>query len=502
MLRLLRVSRARRFGLLAFASLAFAFAWPMQGGGSLQNAHYVLVKALSNGTATIDDVLGEVDTGTNDTASHDGHLYSNKAPGLAALTLPVYLVLREAGAATVGDPARMLWALGLLGVVAPAVALLLLVRRVTDRLEPGLGTACAVVLGLGTLLLPFATLFFSHALSALLVFAAFALLLEGPRPALAAAAGLLGGLSVVVEYPNALLVAIVGLLALARPPRIPRAAAYAAGVVVGAAPLVAFNLWAFGSPTQSTYDPDETRDAADLFATPSVDVFVQIFLSQQGLLVISPVLACALVGIALLWRRGARAEAAVIAATTIGLAGMSAAFYAPFGGFSPGPRYLIPALPFLAVALAPALRAAPVVTGALAAVSAAAMVLLTVTHPLAGYDGRWADRLEARDVPLTAASLAGVTGWYAIVPFVAACALAGWLGLRSVERVRLRPLETPVAGLAVLAWAVVAATVDDGGAGRPAPWALLGLVVAAAVLALAFRRAADARRVRGRMALR
>ena len=109
----------------------------MQGGGSLQNAHYVLVKALASGTATIERVLGEVDTGTNDTTSFDGHLYSNKAPGLAEAVLPAYVLLREAGVATVGDPTRMLWALGLLGVVLPGVALVWLVQTVAERFEPG-----------------------------------------------------------------------------------------------------------------------------------------------------------------------------------------------------------------------------------------------------------------------------------------------------------------------------------------------------------------------------
>ena len=42
--------------------------------------------------------------------------------------------------------------------------------------SPGYGTAAAVTLGLATLVMPFATLFFSHVLAAMLAFAAFALL--------------------------------------------------------------------------------------------------------------------------------------------------------------------------------------------------------------------------------------------------------------------------------------------------------------------------------------
>ena len=57
-----------------------------------------------------------------------------------------------------------------------AFALLLLIRYAVERIEPGYGTAVAVAVGAGTLILPFATLFFSHVLSAMLAFAAFAVL--------------------------------------------------------------------------------------------------------------------------------------------------------------------------------------------------------------------------------------------------------------------------------------------------------------------------------------
>jgi hypothetical protein len=495
---------ARRLELAAILAAAFALAWPMQGGGSLQNAHYVLVKALAAGTATIDRALAEVDTGTNDTMLRDGRLYSNKGPGFAAAGVPWYLVLRELGVGSVGDPTRMLWALGLLTVVAPAAALLLIVRRVADALEPGFGTAAAVLLGLGTLVLPFATLFLSHLLSALLVFAAFALLWEERRRPqdvrLVAGAGLLAGLAVVVEYPNALAAALLGAYTLARAPGVRRAAVYGGCVLAGTLPLLAYNAWAFDGPFASSYAADASGAPSNLFRAPSVDVLLQLFLSQQGLLVGSPVLACALAGIVLLARRGRSAEALLVTAMTLGYALLSSAFYSPFGGFSPGPRYLIVVLPFLALPLASALRAAPLVTGALAAVSIAAMTLLTATHPQAGFDGSWAGRLRAGDIPLTAASLAGVTGRVALLPLLAAVLAAGWLALRASGPARVGRWDPLLAGAAVLAWAGLAAIVPEGGARRGTLLAVFAaLALAGAALALVHRPAA---RLRGRPALR
>src|SRR5947208_174331 len=74
-------------------------------------------------------------------------------------------------------------ALALLGAVLPAVALLLLVRWAAERMQPGFGTAAAVTLGLGTILMTFGSEYFSHVASATLGFGGFALLMrerEGP----------------------------------------------------------------------------------------------------------------------------------------------------------------------------------------------------------------------------------------------------------------------------------------------------------------------------------
>jgi hypothetical protein len=478
-----RLSSRRRLGLAAVVAATFAFAWPMQGGGSLQNAHYVLAKALASGTASIDRTLGTVDSGTNDTMLHDGRLYSNKAPGLALAAVPAYGTLRGAGVEASGEPTRMLWALGLVLVVLPAAAVVALGRTLADRVAPGFGTVAAVTVGLGTLVLPFATLFLSNLLSAVLVFAAFAVLWlerEGrPSPRVAAGAGLMVGLSVVVEYQNAVAAGILGLYALARSPRLRRAGAYAAAVLVGVLPLLAYNQWAFGSAFHSSYAADASGQTSSLFDAPNLDVLLEFFLSQHGLLVISPVVACALAGLPLLARRGHGAEALVIGGMTLGYALFSSAFYSPFGGFSPGPRYLVVVLPFLAVPLALVFRAAPLVTGALALVSATSMAMLTASHPLAGYDGRWADRLADGDVPLTAASLVGVTGWYAIAPFFAAVVLAGWLALAATEPTRVGRRETALAGAMVLAWAALAALMPpgDGEVTREA-YALLAVVLA------------------------
>ena len=73
--------------------LALAYALPVQRFGCGQKAHYSLVRALADGTPRIDRWAKE----TCDISYFDGHYYSNKAPGLAFTTLPVYLALDVLG---------------------------------------------------------------------------------------------------------------------------------------------------------------------------------------------------------------------------------------------------------------------------------------------------------------------------------------------------------------------------------------------------------------------
>ena len=98
-------------------------------------------------------------------------------------------------------------------------------------------------------------------------------------------------------------------------------------------------------------------------------------------------------GLALLWRRGLRAEAAVCAGVTVGFLDLDLSYFDPYGGVSPGPRFFIPALPFLALGLPLALSAWRTLVTALIVVSvvASVAVLLTWTHtepaPASSYSG-------------------------------------------------------------------------------------------------------------------
>jgi hypothetical protein len=531
-------------GLAAIVALGIAWGLVMHAVGWAQLAHYAQVRAFAAGQAEIDPWQWE----TRDKAWVDGHFYSVKAPGLAALTLPAYLALDAAGAKPVArdaaanaresdDPrwtpeprpditqygfstARahrvevqvenetpIVWALTLIGAVIPAVLLLLLVRWVAERIEPGYGTAAAITLGLGTIVMTFAAEYFSHVASAALGFAAFAILFrerEGPaRLGLVAAAGLAAGLAVTFEYPLGLLGAILLVYALARPvARLARGAAYAAGAVIGAAPALAFNLWALGSPLRFAYShavavPGLSGHAmlglndSGFFGidVPRPGAAVDLLLASRGILTLTPVLAMALVGVVLMRRGPRRAEANVIAAVAIVFFLYNAGYWLPFGGGSPGPRFMIPALPFVALGLATAYRRLPALTLALAIPSVAFMLAGALTFPLIGSDGTgtWVDRLGDGTLEHTVLTVVGVhDAWLAMAPVIAAVLFAVVLAARATPRVRLGDVRPAVA--AVIGWvgiAVVGPTVAgdpitplDGG---PAALTLVAICAALSV---------------------
>jgi hypothetical protein len=502
-----------RPGAAAIVFLGICWGLTMHSLGWAQLAHISQVRAFADGEAEIDRYHWQ----TNDKAWVDGHFYSVKAPGVAALSLPAYLAIDAADGWSLSreaalnareteyprwapraspplenygfDPDRavrveqrteqeapIIWALTLLVAVFPAVLLLFGVRWAADRLEPGYGTAAAVTLGAATIVMTFAAEYFSHLISAGLAFAAFLLLMrerQGPaRLGLLAAAGALAGLAVSFEYQVGLVGIVLLAYALARSgPRLPRAGAYAAAALAGALPALAFNWWALGSPLEFAYgsavDVPGFSGHAKLglngdgffgISAPRLDGGVELLLAGRGLLVLTPVIAMAIVGVVLMRRRGHRAEANAIAAVALTYFVYNAGYWLPLGGGTPGPRFLIPALPFLAIGFAFAYRRLPATTLALAITSMLFMGAAAISFPLLGEQGpgEWGDYILDGQLEHTVPTALGVgNAWLAIAPVVAAGLAAIALAARATPATPLADVRPAVA--AVVGWAALAA---------------------------------------------
>jgi hypothetical protein len=449
-------------GIVAIVLVATAAAVRVPESGWNGEAHFALVQSLADGTPRIDGHLNQ----SGDIAYFHGHYYAAKAPGLAMFSLPTYALAKALGAIPMGEatspPAgahtldeRTMW-WGNLVVVVAFLCLLLLIRWAVGRSIEAGGTPVALMLGLGTLLLPYATSYFAHDLAAALGFAAFAFAAytKPARPLLAlAGAGVLAGLAIVVELPAVIVAAAVALYVALDAPHLRRIGSFAAGALVGVTPLLLFNTWAFGSPLRTSYAyavkelGSSGHDVIGANASgvyglthPSFGALWDILFSERGLVVLSPITALALLGLVGLYRRGHRSEAIFVAGLTAAMLVYNASYYLPFGGFSAGPRFLILLLPFLALPLADAWLRWRTITLVVAAVSAFWMISATLAGPnLPDVDSPdlWLTRI-ADDNHMTESILIG--GWSGaalfLVPAIAAILLAAGIVDIAIQRLR------------------------------------------------------------------
>jgi hypothetical protein len=186
---------------------------------------------------------------------------------------------------------------------------------------------------------------------------AFALLVRererGPaRWTLMAAGALLAG-AVVVEYPAALPGAVIGIYAIFIARRWQTVAWLAAGAALPAIALALYHAVNFGSPLALPYDFSTQHNRSQGFfmglGVPQLGALASILVTPyRGLFFSAPWLALALPGGVRLWR-ARRAEAAVCLAIALLFLWLNASLVDWEGGWAMGPRYLVPAIPFLVV---------------------------------------------------------------------------------------------------------------------------------------------------------
>ena len=388
--------------LLIAAVVLVSYAYFYQGGGWNQNSRFDLVRAVvEQGTLRID----AYHENTSDKAFANGHYYSDKAPGLALLAVPIAEVARPVLRAGGVDPASarglvaMSYFVTVFGVALPmavacAVLFLIALRLGSDVSAAAFG---ALALGLATPMWAYSTLFWGHSLAgACLVFGfAFALRLRRKQSQaedvlLGLAVGLAAGWATVTEYPAAPAAVIVAVLALGMVWKDgwPRRCRTSAGIAMGAsaclALLLVYQFRVFGSAFQPSY----SYYPAGAFpwmkhgymgvTYPRIDVALKLlFGCRRGLLFVAPAALAAPFGLRCLWKQPTgRAPAAAAAAVAAYYFLFNASFVVWAGGWSYGPRYMAAGLPLLCVGLAPAWSAArPLWRGGLALAASCGGVL-------------------------------------------------------------------------------------------------------------------------------
>jgi len=385
----------RRVSVPLFALVFGTYAYFYQAGGWNQNSRFDLTRAIvEQGTLSID----AFQENTGDKALRDGHWYTDKAPGLSLLAVPAYALVHavRAGAVVAGSYLGTVFAVALPSALA-ALQLFALGRLI--GLSAAWAAALTLAYALGTLALPYSTIFYGHQLSAALGLSAFALVWRRRAPMLA---GLLLGLAVAVDYTSVVLVIAVMGYAVVKLRARGVLWLIAGGVPIALA-LGAYHAAAFGHPLALPYEfvLQEHRRMGWFMgiAAPDPRVMGALLVGPyRGLFFGSPWLVAGIPGLAVLARRGFRAEAITCGGIAFAYLLLNAGLVDWHGGWAMGPRYLVPAIPFLAVgamglvlawpAGTPARRMLAGVGGAAVAVSFALMLMGTAVRP---------------DVPLTIA---------------------------------------------------------------------------------------------------
>ena len=411
-----------------------AYGYFHQGGGWNQNSRFNQVRAIvenqqleindylrydaesSDGDTKIYRVanaaLSEPDSpfvvNTRDISLFAGKFYPNKPPGTVFFALPAYGLIYYAESVldvdsthwwtqTINSYLTNLFSTAFFAALGGVVFYL-----VSQCLFPSLATWAHVVAtltyGLGTMIFPFATLFFDHDLVATFTLCAFGMILTKNEHGLASLresftyflAGVLCGVAIAVNY-TAILTSVCllayGLWTAKR--RLTFAYAACAGFVAPIVLLLFYHALCFGSPyaTANTYQFGLFRspDTAlfGMLTLPSFSVaFELLFPYYRGVFFTSPVLFLTASGLVILARdRCHRPEAFLCAAIIAAYLLMNSAFNQWHAGWTVGPRYLIPALPFLALPGALLFSRLPRLFCILALTSFCVMLLITAVDP-------------------------------------------------------------------------------------------------------------------------
>lgn len=361
-------------GWLAILFVAVALVPFVQELTAQPASRYAQTAAMvDHGTIRLDDYAGVLNV---DYVVRDGRIYGDKAPLQPIAAMPFYAVARAAGA----EPATVLRLEGNLGLwwvtlwftVVPFLMLVGLGIRVASRLS-GRAHAVQATLSIccGTLLLAYGTQLYAHVLAGLLGWGCWLLAEASVRAGrevsrgnllLAWGAGSMGGAAVATEYPLLIVVAIVGgFLVFTR--SWSRLLAFVVGGIPFALLLMAYQAAAYGSPFSVSYsEKSDPGTPGVVVGWPSPTQFMEVLFGTRGMLLFSPVVGLAVWGLVRLARCGdtERRRHGIVGLLTFGaFVAMQSGWGNPWGGEAPGPRYVIPALPFLIVGMGQVWNVAP-----------------------------------------------------------------------------------------------------------------------------------------------
>ncbi len=289
----------------------------------------------------------------------DGRCYSTYGPGQPVAALPLYL-MGKALWPLLSDVSlweiTRLFVARLNQVVAALACVLVAVvgRRLYDSGRAGV--ALAFIYGLSTLTWPYSKFYFSEPLVALCLLVSFYGLLryrDGDSDAWLALAGVAWGCAFLARITTVVaLPLLAGYAAFAIRRRrgawagaLADIAWLATPVILGGIIYLGHNIARFGHPLDFGY-PGESWTTS-----PWIGLYGLLFSTGKSMFLFAPVLLLSPWALVTLFRRGWRPEAILFSGISLAYLVFHMSWWTWHGGWSWGPRFLVPILPFLVLPL-------------------------------------------------------------------------------------------------------------------------------------------------------
>jgi len=356
--------------LILFGS--YAYFWQSRDWNSA--SRLMLTYAMvDRGTITLNGLEDQ----THDRAFFQSHFYTDKLPGFSMLATGPYalakLVFRlpDHPLNVKGFshwPADYWVTLGTSGLFSALTGALLFGLALELGCTNGRAALVGLAYGLSTPAYAYATMSYGHQASAFCLLASFALLwrTSGPKQSLrVGVAGILAAYASVIELQMGPVSAILGLYLLCQViggSRKPTTLGdFAVGAAIPTLLLLGYNQLAFGSPWDMGYFHHTTKEFADVHseANPlglrgpqAARALALLWGRHRGLLFYAPVVVLAPLGLISLWFQKQRGMAIVCLLTMASIFAVNLSYPEWTGGWSTGPRLLVPLLPFALLAVA------------------------------------------------------------------------------------------------------------------------------------------------------
>ena len=345
---------------LSFLQAYFIIDYENSGNPNEQTRVYLTKAIVYNFTFTLDEQFKHYGQAV-DRAKFEGHYYTDKAPGSSFLAVPVEFFLKTIEGHKVPLRHSLISYRIFLLLIPTAIMCFFLWTFIETRLpaKPFPLTLTMISYMIGSGALPYTQYFFGHQIVAVLLMATFLILNTSCKYWKILIAGFLAGLCVLTELqsaPSVFLLFILLLLKLQKK-RFPNALLFLLPIFICIAAILLYNFSCFKNPFSVGYDHLDMPDVKNKFEEGIAGVtypnltklFLLLFGTQNGLFVFSPLWIFSFPGIYILWKQNYRDLFLIISLIVISWLLFNSSANEWRGGWSVGPRFLVPVLPFLTI---------------------------------------------------------------------------------------------------------------------------------------------------------